>query len=51
VPVSYGAVVSDMGKAVKPHGPHATPKGTHFNADVPAAKMPTKGDDFGAGIM
>jgi stage V sporulation protein G len=51
VPVTYGAVVSDMGKGVKPHGPHAAPKGTHFNTDAPAAKMPAKTDDFGAGIM
>src|SRR5436190_14081222 len=28
VPVSYGAVVNDMGKATKAHGPHAAPKGT-----------------------
>jgi stage V sporulation protein G len=51
LPVSYGAVVSDMSKGVKPHGPHAAPKGTHFNADTPAAKVPVKGEDFGAGIM
>lgn len=52
VPVSYGAVVSDMGKATKAHGPHAAPKGTHFHTDAPAAKAAAKnGDDFGAGIM
>ena len=52
VPASYGTVVSDMaGKAVKPHGPHAAPKGTHFHADAPAAKAAAKGDDFGAGIV
>jgi stage V sporulation protein G len=51
VPVSYGAVVNDMGKATKAHGPHAAPKGTHFHSDAPAAKAATKGDDFGAGIV
>ena len=51
VPVSYGAVVSDMGKGVKPHGPHAAPKGTHFNSDAPTAKVPAKGDDFASGIV
>lgn len=39
VPVSYGAVVSEMGKGVKAHGGHAAPKGTHFHgSDAPAAK-------------
>jgi stage V sporulation protein G len=49
-PVSYGEMV---GKAVKPHGPHAAPKGTHFGADAPAAKARTgsEGDGFGSGIM
>jgi len=51
VPVSYGTVVNDMGKATKAHGPHAAPKGTHFHTDAPAAKAATKGDDFGAGIV
>ena len=51
VPVSYGAVVTEMGSGVKPHGPHAAPKGTHFNTDAPAAKMPAKGDDFASGIV
>jgi len=50
MPVSYGAVVSDMGKGVKPHGPHHAPKGAHFNADAPA-KVPAKGDDFASGIV
>ena len=53
IPVSYGAVVADMGaKGVKPHGPHAAPKGTHFNtADAPAARARAgKDDGFGTGI-
>ena len=51
-PVSYGTVVSEMGnKAVRSHGPHAAPKGTHFNAaDAPAAKVHTSDDGFGMGI-
>ncbi|HEY3787375.1 MAG TPA: septation protein SpoVG family protein, partial [Urbifossiella sp.] len=50
-PVSYGTVVTEMaGKAVRNHGPHTAPKGTHFNmADAPAAKA-RKDDDFGMGI-
>ncbi|HUR55415.1 MAG TPA: SpoVG family protein [Gemmataceae bacterium] len=54
IPVSYGNVVAEMGaKAVKPHGPHPAPKGTHFNtADAPAAKVrAAKDDDFGSGIV
>jgi stage V sporulation protein G len=51
MPVSYGAVVADMGRAVKPHGPHAAPKGAHFATDAPVAKTPTKGDDFASGIV
>ena len=51
MPVSYGAVVSDMAKGVKSHGPHSPTKGTHFNSDAPAAKMPAKGDDFASGIV
>jgi stage V sporulation protein G len=52
IPVSYGAVVSDMGRGVKPHGPHPAPKGAHFATDVPAsAKVPAKGDDFASGIV
>jgi stage V sporulation protein G len=50
MPVSYGAVVSDMGKGVKSHGPHGAPKGAHFNGDAPA-KTPAKGDDFASGIV
>ncbi len=50
VPVSYGGVVGEMGKAVKAHGPHTAPKGTHFHtADAPAAKV-AKPDDFAEGI-
>jgi stage V sporulation protein G len=51
VPVSYGTVVSEMGKGVKAHGGHAGPKGTHFHTDAPAAKAPAKGDAFGEGIV
>jgi stage V sporulation protein G len=54
-PVSYGSVVSEMGgKAVKPHGPHPAPKGTHFHAaDAPAAKARAAKDDegFGTGLV
>ena len=40
------------GKAVKPHGPHAAPKGTQFGgADAPAARSRAEGDGFGTGIM
>jgi stage V sporulation protein G len=50
VPVSYGGVVAEMGKAVKAHGAHPTPKGTHFHTtDAPAAKV-SKPDDFAEGI-
>ncbi len=50
VPVSYGAMVSEIGKTVKPHGPHAAPKGTHFqttDAPTPVAK---KVEGFADGI-
>jgi stage V sporulation protein G len=53
IPVSYGAVVSEMGtKAVKPHGPHPAPKGTHFStADAPAVRTrAAKDEGFGNGI-
>jgi stage V sporulation protein G len=50
-PVSYGSMVSEMGKSVKTHGPHSAPRGTHFHADSPARKTAAKGDDFGAGIV
>ncbi len=51
-PVSYGTMVAEMGKGVKPHGPHAAPKGTHFNSDSPAPRSAAKaGDDFGAGLV
>ena len=53
IPASYGSVVAEMGgKTTKPHGPHAAPKGTHFNtADAPAAKARTGDEEgFGAGI-
>jgi len=51
VPVSYGNMVSEMGKAVKAHGAHPAPKGTHFNtADAPAQTAKAKPDDFADGI-
>lgn len=53
IPVSYGAVVTEMGtKAVKPHGPHVAPKGTHFNtSDAPASRLRAgKDESFGSGI-
>ena len=51
MPVSYGNVVSEMGKGVRAHGGHAAPKGTHFHTDAPAGKTPAGGtDDFAAGI-
>ena len=49
-----GETVREMGtKAVKPHGPHAAPKGTHFTtADAPSVKVKAgKDEDFGTGIM
>jgi stage V sporulation protein G len=51
VPVSYGGMVSEMGKSVKTHGPHPAPKGTHFHtSDAPAAKMSKPTDGFADGI-
>lgn len=51
-PVSYGAMVADMGKTTKAHNGHAAPKGTHFHTDAPSTKASAKnGDDFGAGIV
>jgi stage V sporulation protein G len=50
LPISYGSVVSEMGKTVKAHSGHSTPKGTHLHtSDTPAAKM-TKTDGFADGI-
>jgi stage V sporulation protein G len=50
-PVSYGSMVSEMGKGVRAHAPHPAPKGTHFHSDAPASKATAKhSDDFGAGI-
>ena len=50
-PVSYGSMVSEMGKGVRAHAPHAAPKGTHFHTEAPAGKTVAKAtDDFGAGI-
>jgi stage V sporulation protein G len=52
VPVSYGTMVSEMSKGVKPHSAHPAPKGTHFNTDVPVAKTSMKAtDDFGSGLV
>jgi stage V sporulation protein G len=52
VPVSYGGVVAEMGKAVKAHGPHPAPKGTHFHTtDAPAQTAKAgKPEDFADGI-
>ncbi len=52
VPVSYGSVVTEMGKGVKPHAAHPAPKGTHFNTEAPVTKTGAKAtDDFSAGLM
>jgi stage V sporulation protein G len=53
-PMSYGAMVSEGAKpGFKPHSPHATPKGTHFNtSDAPVAKARTASENsFGDGIL
>ncbi len=52
VPVGYGGVVGETGKAVKAHGPHTAPRGTHFHtADAPAQTAKSaKPDDFAEGI-
>ena len=52
VPVSYGAVVTEMARGVKAHAPHAAPKGTHFQkTPAPAAARMAKADDgFANGI-
>jgi stage V sporulation protein G len=52
VPASYGSTVAEMGKAVKAHGPHPTPKGTHFHtSDAPSqTAKAAKPDDFADGI-
>ncbi len=52
VPVSYGGVVSEMGKAVKAHAAHPAPKGTHFHtSDAPTqTAKAAKPDDFAEGI-
>jgi stage V sporulation protein G len=51
VPASYGGVVSEMGKAVKAHGGHPAPKGTHFHTSDAPAKVPAnKPDGFADGI-
>jgi stage V sporulation protein G len=51
VPVSYGTMVSEMNKAVKPHGAHPAPKGTHFNSDMPTKTTAKGTEDFGAGLV
>ncbi len=51
IPVSYGSMVSEMGKTVKAHGPHTAPKGTHFHgSETPATVKTGKPDDFADGI-
>ncbi|MBA4189741.1 MAG: stage V sporulation protein G [Planctomycetaceae bacterium] len=51
LPVSYGSMVSEMGKSVRAHSPHSAPKGTHFHTEAPVGKSVAKAvDEFGAGI-
>lgn len=51
LPLSYGSMVSEMGKTVKAHSGHASPKGTHFHgSDAPATAKSAKTDDFADGI-
>jgi len=51
VPVSYGGMVSEMGKSVKSHGAHPAPKGTHFHtSDAPVVKVTKPTDGFADGI-
>jgi stage V sporulation protein G len=51
--VSYGGVVSEMGKQYKAHGPHQPgPRGTHMAQPADAPKVKAKADEgFGAGIL
>jgi stage V sporulation protein G len=51
VPVTYGNMVSEMGKAVKAHAAHPAPKGTHFHtSDAPAQTAKAKPEGFADGI-
>ncbi|MDY3559863.1 SpoVG family protein [Gemmata sp. JC673] len=50
VPVSYGGMVTEMGKTVKAHGPHTGPKGTHFHSTDAPAESIKKADGFADGI-
>lgn len=50
VPVSYGGVVAEMGKAVKTHAAHPAPKGTHFHTTDAPAQTAKKPDGFADGI-
>jgi stage V sporulation protein G len=50
--ISYGAVVSEMGKQYKSHGPHQpAQRGTHMTAPTTAPVKAKAGEDFGAGIL
>lgn len=50
--LSYGSVVSEMGRTVKSHGPHQpADRGTHMGQRQEAQTVRAKaGDDFGAGL-
>lgn len=50
--ISYGAVVAEMGKTLKAHGPH-TPgqKGTHLGMAEGATARASHGEEFGAGLV
>jgi stage V sporulation protein G len=50
--LSYGSVVSEMGRTVKAHGPHQpAERGTHMGQRQEAQAIRAKaGDDFGAGL-
>ncbi len=52
VPVTYGGVAVEMGKAVKAHGPHPAPKGTHFHTTDAPSQIARSGkpEDFADGI-
>ncbi len=45
VPVSYGAMVAELGKTVQSHPPHPPARSTHFPSAPAAAKTPGRSDD------
>ena len=50
--MSYGGMVSEMGKQYKAHGPHQPgPRGLHMTPPADTPKVKAKADDFGAGIL